>query len=190
MTSSPRSRTPERVRGLDPGRRRLDEEPVAREDAGRVAVDEAHGRRAAAVVAEVDDVVVEERRVVDELDGDRAVLRGVAEAAPGAGREGDADRPDALARRVEEVAPRALGERLAAIADGGEGALDVREVAREPDAELAQALRESVGLALGRDALEAVEHGDRGRLLAHHHGPNPSFARETAAGTEPGRRSG
>ncbi len=141
--------------GLDAAER-VDEQPVAAEDRRRVAVDDARGGRAPAEIAHVDHVVVQERRVVDELDGHRvdAGLRG--EAGAGAGGERHADGAEALPVLIEQV-PRGLVRGLVAGAGAAERALDLGEIALQPGAQLDEPAGERVEAAPRADALEVGE---------------------------------
>ena len=112
-------------------RERAREEVVAGRARGVGAVDRPGRRLAAAEVRAVDQVVVDERRHVHELDGDAGGERRVA---PRRRREEDEQRAQPLA---------AGGERL--VADGRDEAGMARDGAREPLLERVEVLLEPVG---------------------------------------------
>jgi hypothetical protein len=96
------------VAGAADAAQRLDQEPVAGEDRRRVAVDRARARLAAAGVGDVDDVVVEQGRGVDQLDRDRQLARAIVEAGAALGGQRHAHRPQVLAAEIEQVVGRGL----------------------------------------------------------------------------------
>jgi hypothetical protein len=118
------------VRTADPAER-VDQEPVAGEDRRRVAVDDARRGAAAPGVGEVDDVVVEQGRGVDQLDRDRELLGAGVEPGADLARERDAHRPEVLAPKIQEMVGRALHDPLAA-GHRLERALDVVELVADP----------------------------------------------------------
>src|SRR5262249_8321541 len=135
---------------------RFDEKPIAREDRGRVAVHRAGGERASPERAEVDDVVVEERRAVHELDGDRELHRfgrnyGLRSAEPRT--EDDEERTQALAAEREEVRG-ALADHARIGLDGGELGLEALQIAREHGEEAVELARELVELDAIADAAQ------------------------------------
>src|SRR5262249_48526369 len=127
------------VRALD-APKRLDEEPVASEDRGRVAVDDARRGLAAPLVAEIDHVVVEERRGVHELRRDGDQLRARVEPASEARGERDAHRAEALSFEAQQV-PHALLDRVlarSARADRLEGRVDDAQIVLDAPEELTE----------------------------------------------------
>jgi hypothetical protein len=139
---------------------RLDEEPVAGEDRDRVAPDRAGRGRAAAHLPEVDDVVVQQRRRVDELDRGRKLVGARVRATAKLGREHHAHRPQALAAERDEVASAAVDRAGLAGAEAGvEAALELGHVELHEARELREALAEGVELLSTAEGLEAGEHG-------------------------------
>ncbi len=86
-------------------RHRLDVQIVAEQDRDVVAPARVHGQTAAAQVRVVDDVVVDERRRVDEFDHRRVENRAIAVVAAQARRHQQHGRTDALAAARPDVLP-------------------------------------------------------------------------------------
>ena len=78
------------------------------------------------------------------------------EPRAGARRERHADGPEALAVLIEQVARGLLRQRVAGAGDA-ERALDLGQVALEPDAQIEEATGERVEPADRADALEVLE---------------------------------
>ena len=90
-------------------RHRLDVEVVAEQHRDVVAPPRMHGQPAAPQIGVVDDVVVDERRGVDELDDRRVQHRAVAFVAAQARRHQQHGRPDRACRRSSGCTCRSSG---------------------------------------------------------------------------------
>ncbi len=136
---------------------RVDQQPVAGEDRGGVAVHHAGGVGAASTVAEVDDVVVQQRRAVHQLHRHRELEGGRREARAEAGGEGDTQRAEALASAGEEVA-RGVPNSVLGGRNHGEGRFDLREIRADEALKAGELIAEASESTGAADGLEALEH--------------------------------
>ena len=155
ITASIRSSTPSTPARADAAQRR-DEQPVAGEDRRRVAVDDGGGRLTAPALGDIDDVVVQQRRGVDELDRDREAARAWREAFAEPARERDAQRAQVLAAQIEQVMRRVLHDARAA-RNRRELGLELDEVGADPAGEVREALAQVGRAAHATDVGEPVE---------------------------------
>ena len=134
---------------------RRDEQPVAREDRCGISVDHRRGRLAAASFGNVDHVVVEQRRGVDQLDGDREPACPRREPGAESARERDATRPQVLASEIDEVMCRGVNDARAA-RQRRELRLELDEIGANPTIERLEARTEDGRAARGADVREAA----------------------------------
>lgn len=169
---------------------RLDEEHVACEHRHGVAPYATRGRPAATLVTVVDDVVVEQRRHVDDLRRGGEIPRALVQWPEARAREKERERTDALAARVREV-----GRRLAGRAHPGrdpalQELLDLRHLTRHKCANFLDSRGRKLTDALGSSGL--LKDGERGGdgHPVRSFGSFKNLERTDYGGPRPGGRAG
>src|SRR5262249_50298821 len=88
----------------------FDEKPVTRENRGGVSVDDPGSRGSPPQISQIDDIVVQERRVMHELDCDREVSSCPSKPGANASAQRNANGSQSLSPEVEQVARRPMSK--------------------------------------------------------------------------------
>ena len=143
---------------------RFYKQPIAGKNRDRVAVQHPRGRLVAPRVGQIDDVVMQQRRGVNQFDSHRQIARVLAgrrlvRVRPEARRQQRAQRPQPFAARGQQVVPRAL--RQSGPARALNVALDVRELLVQQRLQLREVAVQRVQIRGLRLFAQRRQHAER-----------------------------